>query len=304
MYLSEDFITSVKRRCNVPTSQVTFQPVDFLALGDEEIRSKLLPLILKTMEEFYVTTLDFQIAANVSIYAIPPRAVSMALRDVQIVQSNNTDTRIPLERLNPEDLYAALSGNARFLIQKNGFYLQGNSLILYPTPVQAGDTLRMSYYMRPSSLVPTATCGLITGFNLGAQTITVSVVPSNITTLTPVDLVRAIPGFECTAIDQTISSIVGTTLTFSAALPTNLQIGDYVCQSGQSCVVQVPVELQPLLFQYVVVRILSAQGDQTNLKAAVAELEALEKAANLLLAPRVSGKVKRATNARSIARWT
>lgn len=303
MYLSEDFIASVKRRCNVPTSQITFQNSDFLALGDEEIRAKLVPLILKHMEEFYVTINDTTIVANQTIYPIPYRAIGMALRDVQIVSSTDPDTRVGLERLNPEDLYAGISGNARFLVKKNGFYLQGNSVILYPTPVQAIDILRLTYYMRPSSLVATSACGLITAVNLSAKQVTVSSVPSNITTMTTVDLVRAVPGFECTAIDQTISSIVSTTITFSAALPNNVQVGDYVCQSGQTCVVQVPVELQPLLFQYVVVRILAAQGDQTNLKAAVAELKSLEDAAGLLLAPRVSGKVKRVVNARAINRW-
>lgn len=303
MYLAGDLMTSVKRRCNVPTAQITFQQADFYALADEEIRSKLVPLILKHMEEFYVATLDYTVASHQTVYAIPTRAIGMALRDVQIVSSTDPDTRVGLERLNPEDMYAGISGNARFLVKKNGFYLQGNSVILYPTPLQAIDILRLSYYMRPNQLVDVTTCGLITAVNAGANQITVATVPSNITTSTPVDLVRAIPGFECTAIDQVVTNITSNVLTFSGTLPTNVAAGDYVCQATQSCVVQVPPELQPLLFQYVVVRILAAQGDQANLKAAVAELEMLEKSAGTLLAPRVSGKVKRVVNARSINRW-
>lgn len=303
MYLSTDLITSVKRRCNVPTSQVTFTSTDFLALADEEVRCKLVPLVLKHMEEFYVTILDQSITANQSAYAIPTRAIGMALRDVQIVSSVDTDTRVPLERLSPEDLYAGITGNVRYLIKKNGFYLQGNSVVLYPTPSAATlDLLRMSYYMRPNQLVAVDTCGLIQSINTTLNTVTVVTLPSNITTNTLVDLVKAQPGFECTAIDQTITNIASTTLTF-ASLPSGLAVGDYVCQAQQSCVVQVPAELQPLLFQYVVVRVLSAQGDNTNLKAAVAELDSLEKSAGLLLAPRVSGKVKRVVNTRGISRW-
>lgn len=304
MYLANDLVTSVKRRCNVPTAQVTFQLADFLALADEEIRCKLVPLVLKHMEEFYVAPpLDQAIVSNQATYAIPTRAIAMALRDVMLVSSADPDTRVPLERLNPEDLYTGISGNVRYLIKKNGFYLQGNSLILYPTPIQGAGNLRMLYCMRPNQLVDVATCGLITGINTGAKQITVSVLPSNITTSTLVDFVKAQPGFECTAIDQTITNIASTTLTFGVTLPTNLSVGDYVCQAQQSCVVQVPAELQPLLFQYVVVRVLSAQGDNTNLKAAIAELESLEKAAGLLLAPRVTGKTKRVVNARAISRW-
>lgn len=302
MYLSSDLITSVKRRCNVPTSQVTFQPADFLALADEEIRSKLVPLVLKHMEEFYVALLDQSIITNQTSYAIPTRAIGMALRDVQIVSSTDPDTRVGLERLNPEDLYTGISGNARFLIKKNGFYLQGNSLVLYPAPAQDVDILRMSYYMRPNQLVDVASCGLISAIDTTLNTVTVATLPSNVTLSTTIDFVKAQPGFECPAIDQTITNVASNVLTF-ASLPANLALGDYVCQAQQSCVVQVPVELQPLLYQYVVIRILSAQGDATNLKAAIAELESIEKAAGLLLSPRVSGKVKRVVNSRAINRW-
>ncbi len=257
MYLSEDFITSVKRRCNVPTSQITFQTSDFLALGDEETRSKMIPLILKHMEEFYVTTQDFPVISQTNTYAIPYRAIGMALRDVQMYAASDADTKVGLERLSPEELFSGIAGS-RFLIKKSGFYLQGNSVILYPTPVSTLGTLRMSYYMRPSSLISTSLCGLVTVVNSGANQVTVAAAPSGITTSTLVDFVRAVPGFECTAIDQTITNIAGTVYTFSGSLPGNLQVGDYVCPAGQTCVVQVPVELQPLLFQYVVIRILSA----------------------------------------------
>lgn len=301
MALSTDFVTSVKRRCNVPTSQVTFQAPDFYALGDEETRSKLLPLIKSQMQRYYITNFDQPVVANQTSYPMPYRAVAMSLEDVMIVSSTDPDTRVGLEMLNPEDLYAGISGNGRSLIKKSGFYIDGNNVILYPKPSQSLDILRMPYLMRPSQLVDPTVCGLITG--ISGSAISVAVVPSNITTLTTVDFVKANPGFECTAIDQTISSIVSTTINMVVAPPSTLSIGDYVCQSNQSCVVQVPLDLQPLLFQYVVVRILSAQGDQTNLKSAEGELEKLETAAGKLLAPRVSGKPRRVVNARSIARW-
>ncbi len=305
MYLSEDLIASVKRRCNVPTSQVTFQNADFLALADEEIRAKMLPLILKHMEEFYVTNDDQVIVANQPNYPIHYRAISMALRDVCWVSTIDPDVTIPIERLNPEDMYSGISGNVRVRVKKTGFFLQGNSVMIYPMPTAAMPQclLRLKYYMRPSSLILTTSAAIITLVDLPNKQLTVTSVPSTITTATTVDFVRAVPGFECTAIDQTITNITNGLITFSAALPANVRVGDYVCLSGQSNVVQVPVELQPLLFQYIVVRILAAQGDQTNLKAAVAELESLEKAVGLLLAPRVSGKTKRVTNSRGINRW-
>ena len=303
MYLSEDLITSVKRRANIPTSQVTFQNTDFLALADEEIRSKMIPLILRHMEEFYVYHLDQLVINGQENYAIPSRAVAMTLRDVQMIDETDSDTRVGLERLNPEDMYTGVAGNARFLVKKTGFYLENNTLFVYPMPVSSGAILRMSFYMRPNQLIPTANCGFITSINSALNQFTVSALPSTITVNTLVDFVKANPGFECMTYDEAISGISGNTVTMVNALPLNLSLGDYVCPATQSCVVQVPVEFQPLLFQYVVIRVLSAQGDQANLKAAVAELADLEKSAGTLIAPRVSGKVKRVTNSRNISRW-
>jgi hypothetical protein len=295
-------MAAVKRYCAVPTSQVTFQNIDFYALADDSIRAKIVPLVLKHMAEFYVTNQDYAINANVNKYAIPPRAINMNLRSIEVVSTADPDTKVPLEQLNREDLYAGITGNIRYLIKKNGFYLEGNYVVLYPTPTQSLDLLRLNYFIRPNQLVDPSACGLITAINTGANQITCSGVPSTWTTANLVDLVKAQPGFDCTAIDQVITNINSGVITFQSALPTNLSVGDYVCLAGQSCVVQVPVELQPLLTHYVVVRVLAAQGD-AKLKDAQSELEELEKNASLLLTPRVQGNVKRVVNARGINRW-
>lgn len=303
MYLSSDLMADVKRTCNVPTSQITFQSADFYAFGDNSIRSKLVPLILKHCEEFYVYPQNYTVNANQNLYAIPYRAINMMLRSVQIVSSSDQDTRVNLDRLNIEDLYSSISGNPRFLVKKNGFYLQGNNVVLYPTPTQNLDILRLNYFIRPGMLVDPSVCAQVQSVNLTANTITCVSVPSTFATNQLFDIVKAQPGFDCSAIDQAVTTIVGAVITFTAALPTTISVGDYICPATQSCVVQVPVELQPLLTQYVVVRVLSAQGDQTALKAAIAELETLEKNAGTLLAPRVQGSAKRVTKSRPISRW-
>lgn len=301
-YLSSDLMAAVKRYSAVPTSQVTFQSIDFYALADDSIRAKIVPLVLKHMAEFYVFPFNYNVVTNQNKYAIPPRAINSILRSVQIVSSTDPDTRVNLDQLSIEDLYAGLTGNVRYLVKKNGFYLEGNNVVLYPTPVQSLDILRLNYFIRPNQLVDPSACGLITSINVGANTITCAGVPSTWTTSNIMDLVKAQPGFDCTAIDQAITNISNGVITFSSTLPTNVSVGDYVCLAGQSCVVQVPVELQPLLTQYIVVRVLAAQGD-AKLKDAVAELDSLEKNASLLLTPRVQGSVKRVVNARGINRW-
>lgn len=300
--LTSDFMTAVKRRAAVPTAQVTFSSTDFYQLGDEEQRSKLTPLVLKTMEEMYVRTFDYSVAANQAGYLIPSRAIASALRNVQIVDPNNDLNRSDLPRLSPEDLYSS-SGDANFTIRKAGFYLQGNQVILYPTPNSAQSLLRLSYYCRPNSLVDTTECAQVQAINTSLNQITVASLPSTFNSGTPLDFVKTNPGFECSAIDQTPTNVAGTVLTFGSSLPSDLSVGDYICLAGQTCVLQVPVELQPLLIQYVVVRVLSAQGDAEALAAAIKELEKLEENALLLISPRVAGKARRVANGRAMNRW-
>jgi hypothetical protein len=302
-YLTSDLITAIKRRAAVPTSQVTFTNTDFLALTDEEIRSKMVPLILKTQEEYFIRLYDYAVTANQAGYLIPTRAIANKLRNVQIVDSNNDLNRADLERLSPEDLFSGYSGSAYVTIQKSGFYLEGNKVVLFPTPNQTQSLLRLSYYCRPNVLVETTDCAKVTAIDTTNKQITVDALPSTISTSTPLDFVKANPGFECSAIDQTPTNIAGMVLTFASALPSDLAVGDYVCLAGQSCVVQIPVELQPLLTQYVVVRVLSAQGDSQALADAGKELQKLEENALLLISPRVDGKAKRVTNGRSLSRW-
>lgn len=302
-FLTSDLVTAVKRRAMIPSSQITFQAADFYALGDEELRSKLVPLVMKNMEEFWIVAKDYALTANQASYTIPTRAVAQGLRDVQIVQSSDDLSRTPLERLDPGDLYSSYSGNYRFTVRKSGFYLQGNNVVVYPTPTSTLNLLRLSYTCRPNQFVDTTACGQVQSIDRNANTVTLVTIPSTFTVSSPLDFINAAPGFDWAAQDQTPTLIVGTTLTFATTLPTSLVVGDWICLSGETCVMQVPVELQPLLYQYVVVRVLSAQGDEMALRDAIAELEKLEANAQLLIAPRVKGKPKRCVNSRAINRF-
>ncbi len=308
--LTSALMASVQRRAAVPNAQTTFSTSDFYALIDEEIESKLIPLILKNLEEYYVWDLPTNIVAGVNQYPIPYRAIAGKLRDVQVISSTDPESIIPLDRLEITDLFSSTSTSYRVLIKKTGFYIKGNSIYMYPAPTYSQNILNLEYYIRPGTSVDPTVCAQITAINQSAQTVTVSSVPSNITTSTTIDFVKAMPGFEYTAIDQTISSIVGTTLTMVSPLPViggsqnlSLSVGDYVCQSTQSCVVQVPQELLPLLSQYVVVRVLSAQGDSQALQMAINELTKLEENAQMLISPRADGKPKRVTNTRGVSRF-
>lgn len=301
--LTTDLVTSIQRRAAIPNAQITFDSADFYSIIDEQIESKLIPLILANLEEYYVADFPYNITSGQNQYPIPTRAIAGKLRDVQVISSSDPESITPLDRLQIEDLFSSTSSSYRVLIKKSGFYIKGNSIYMYPTPTNTQNIINLEYYIRPNASVDPSVCAQITAINTGLKQVTVAAVPANITTSTPVDLVKANPGFECTAIDQVITNIAGGVLTLSGSLPTQLLVGDYVCQSKQSCVVQVPQELLPLLAQYCTVQVLSSQGDAQSLADAQKELDKLEKNAMMLISPRVDGKPKRVTNTRGVSRF-
>lgn len=270
-FTTDTLIASIKRRGMIPTNQSTFDTDDFLALANEEIQLGLLPLILSTREEYYVTSKDYSAADSIDI---PERSVGAKVRDVKLVDSNEVEQDVPQVDFKDRDLAAFL-----------GFYIQGNKIYFTDTP---DETIRVYYYQRPNELVATSDAAQIASIDVNNNQVTVSSLPSTITTSTPVDIIKAAPGYDCLAIDQTITNIASTTLTFSS-LPTGLAVGDWIALAGESPIVQLPKELQPILSQRVTVRILQSTGDLEQMGAAQADLNRMEAAAFRLIEPRTDG---------------
>lgn len=257
-YTTADFITSVKTRGMIPSSQITFTSTSILALGDEELRSSMVPMLLSVMNKYYEAVHTVSISANVAAYDIPDRAIGGKLSNVELVDASGNLQ--PIRMIDDYELsnYNALSGGT-----PAAFYLRDNQVVLVPTPTSVPNvSLRMTYYRRPNTLIETTSAGLIESINTGSNQVTVVTAPSGITSNTQVDLVKAKPGFQSLAVDQTIT-VASNVYTF-ASLPSNLQVGDYVALSGQAPVVQLPLELHPCLQLMVAITILKALGHKSE----------------------------------------
>lgn len=175
------------------------------------------------------------------------------------------------------------------------FYFEGNDLVVAPTPSNnPGLYIDWTYCMRPNELVPTSEAMKVTAINSPTQVV-VDAVPSTITTSTPVDVIKGTPGFECRAIDQAINTIVGTTVTFSTAVP-GLTVNDYVALAQQSPFPQIPVELRSVLAQRTAIKILEGIGDFEAMERAERKLEKSEKNALHLISPRSDSNPKKVFN--------
>lgn len=245
------------------SSEGSFSRQDLLALMTEELQTYVVPMLMEVREEYLVVPYDVTTTTS-QTYRLPPRAVGSKLRQV-LIGPNETNL-VLLQRVEPKVQYTAYNAPFGLGLGWNnvpypvGYYFQ-NASIKTLGSVTAGQLLRMMYFLRPNDLVDVDECGVITAINTGTNAVTVNSAPISFDTTATYDFVRSQPGFETLGMDRAATTVVGDVVTFTATLPTDLVVGDYVCLAGQAPVAQVPVECLPLLTQRLVVKVLESLGD-------------------------------------------
>lgn len=307
---SDELLASIKLRGAVPLAQISFQDSDLLNFASEEIDLKVVPSVLAVREEFYVTTETIPLVSNQSNYKIPYRAIGGKVRFVYLQSSDGTSkplAQIPMEFL-PQ--YQQSS----FAYQNAGFYLQSDELVLLP-PIDgvATGSLVIKYYMKPNKVVETSRGATITAINTTTGEITLDAVPSNITANSEVDFIQSLSNHRTKGYDINVVSANATTKMITVAvadLPSDLQVGDVVCSAGETIIPQVPSELQVMVAQAVICRVLEAIGDTQGLANATAKLQEMEMKLLNVIDSRVEAPGRKSvnpntfiTNRRRIRRW-
>jgi hypothetical protein len=291
-FTTTDLLASVRRRAGIPAAAATYTAAEILAIADEEMRSYLVPMLLKVREDFWLANQDIPLTSDALTYRIPYRAVGGKLSEVYAVSSEGKPTNLP--RIRYSDLV-----DTDF-----GFYLDAGSVTLVTRdgdPTRFGTSLRLSFYARPNALIETSAAAVVSSFNPTAKTITLVSAPASFTGRTAWDVIRAKPGFDFLGIDAA-GSISGSTITFTSALPHDLEAGDYVCLPEQSPVPQIPAELHPLLAQKVAVKVAESRQMTERLQSLREELVRMEKDAPTLITPRVDGEATKVVSRRSLYR--
>jgi len=289
-FTTEELLSDIKQRAMVPTDQTTFTSSDLLRFATDELRMALLPTLLAEREEFYLseTGATQSIVASQAAYQIPARAVGQMLRDVLLVDS---DSRVyNLKRIEYDEIpnyQFSGTGTPEF------FCLRNNKIVLFPTPSTTAASaydLLTPYYTRPSKLIEVTAAAQVA--SMAGSTVTVTSLPSTIANGASIDFIRDTGGFECLAIDQTITGVAGTVLTF-ASVPTDLTVGDWVALAGQSPIPQLPAELHPLLAERVARKVMKSIGDINGVKMSDQIIAEMTDGASKMTSPRVHGESKR-----------
>jgi len=238
----------VKLKGSLPGGRFTDQ--ELLDFAYDALLSEICPAVLAAREEYFVVTHDYALVAGQASYALPSRAMSGVIREVKLLR--DTDI-IDLPRVALDEITTVASG------QPSRWYVQGNHIVLDPTPDTAL-TLRCWWYLRPSRLVPTAECAVITA--VGASSVTVAI-PTGWTAANTFDLIRGRAPYDLLRLDLAASSAAAGVITFTTSVPTTVSVGDYVALAGESCFPALPEEGHVALVQSTITAALESMGDPT-----------------------------------------
>ena len=226
-----------------------FTDNEILDLAYDSLLGEILPIVMAARQDYYVVSSDTTVGTS-STFPVPYRAQNGVLREVKLVRGTEI---IDLDRIKLDDVDSSVTG------LPNSFYLQGNSVVLYPAPASdTGDTLRLFYWVRPSRLVTVAECGVITAI---VGNIVTATTPATWTTTNTFDLVQGRAHFDILGTDLAATSVSSSSITLTATVPTRLAVGDYICLSQETCLPQLPPEGHIALVQCAVTSALEAMGD-------------------------------------------
>jgi hypothetical protein len=293
----DTIVDLIKQQAVVPRTASLFSPANVANLLDNCMREMVIPLVKSLKEEYWVVTTATQISASVNNYPIPYRAVGTALRDACLMDNNQN--LLQLVRYEPEDIkFPLIPYNSPYF--RLGYYLQNNSLILFPPQVSnyVAYQVLMKWERRPSNLTLTTNCGQIVSFDQNASTITLSYVPTSWSTSTTVDVINNLPPFDSIADDVVITNIAGNVLTitvpaaYSSTFWTSVAANYWVSVSMTSPIPQIPYEAFPYLTALGRKDVLAGLADANMMKDMDDRIAQAKVAINSILTPRVEGTPK------------
>jgi len=290
-YDTEELIKNIKRRCSVPTSQLTYTAADFVALANDELQGEVVPLIMSTREEYFVKEVDVLSPAD-GVIDIPATAVGAKLRSVCYVQQGSPLILVNLPRIDLDVIAGVGFTNFNTMA---GFYVQGNSIILYPnTSVPVNTMMRLYFYERTLVLTDTTNYGQVQSIDVDTNSIVLDFVPNDWLPGTILNSVSSVPNFKITNYATTVVGSSSPSVILDSV--EGIAVGDYISQQGYSAVPQVPVEAHPYLAQLTAVKALEGLGDGEGMKVAQAKADLLQKNLLTMISQRVDGSVKKVMN--------
>jgi hypothetical protein len=285
-------IENIKRRCSVPTSQLTYTDEEFTALANDELQGEIVPMMMSLKEEYFLTYVDIPTPAD-GIINLPSDTVGQKVRSVSYKYPGRPLILINLPRIDLDTVtgvgpsYTTLSPLAM-----TGFFIQGNQLVLYPNNVlPVNTTIRIYYFKRSLVLAEPSNYGRIESIDVNTNTVILDSLPPEWEAGTVLNNVQQESPFSCTNEEITIVNVSNPSVILDNV--DNLQVGDFLSEKYYSAVPQIPIEAHAYLAQLTAAKCLEGLGDESGMAIALKKAESLKANLHKIFISRVDGSPKK-----------
>ena len=286
-------ISKIRLGMSLPNIENRFSDAILLELANDEIQSTVLPWIFSLREDYLISSQEYDLTTITNgIIDFPQPASGRTLKDIWV--SEDGKAYRPLQRIGLDEVWRF---NSEEIDIPHAFSLQGNSIYLHRKPsANTIGTLRVYYHTLPNTLVSVSR-GVSIASVSSDDTLTVSSVPTFMSSGVTLDVVYNLPDYQVFLRGQTISSTTATTITFSGYSPTNtlsqagFASGLILCVSGETIETPLPVEVNQLLIQAVIIRVLESMNAPQQLSLALERFARLKTQLRDILTPRSENRL-------------
>ena len=289
-YTAEELIAQVRDEARIPdTGSTGNTDADILNRINEVILGYLSGLVMEAREEYFIRTTRTPLVADTSRYALPNRAMYQKLRDVRYKASGNA--YYPLAHASMADLDMGRR-SLEATDTPGAFRVEGNHVVLWPPVGSPTCSIDMAFYFSPGELVLQSKVAKVVVVDSDGVSITIDTttvpdaawVNGTLFDIHSPDSGAEIRVWEKELAYDPVASVVAPNvgkliLQFSTAIDGSIigddpvQVGDYVCLTGEAALPGVPRELHPLIGLGAACSILEDEGDLEVFAAKTATLQ-------------------------------
>lgn len=289
---SSVLIEKVRRGMSLPNVENRFSDAALLDLANDELQATILPWLFSLREDYLITSQDYTLSTlPTGSLRFPTYASGRTLKDVWV--SKDGSAWKPLQRIGLDEAWRYDESESD---SPQSFVMRGDEILLRPKPSSSTvGFLRVYYHILPNKLVSDARSVRITG--LSDDTLTVASVPSFFSPNAFLDVISQKPDYQVVLRDQEISSATTTTVTLVGYGPTNtlgdngFEIGQAVCLAGETADTPLPTEVNQLLAQATIVRVLESMNAPQQLSLALNRFDRLKTQLRDILTPRSESRL-------------
>lgn len=282
------FLTRVRELAQLPDVDEDWTDAEILAEATESLLERYTQAISDLRAGYWLKRATVQMVPGQSLYRIPSRAVVQGLEKVDWSNDGAHWRQMSiLTDSTASDFDTGALGDPRY------FWLEGDYLHLCPVPGTA-HTLRFSYYLRPSVLIPQTSVGGVAAFAAGQ--IAVAGDPTSFLTGTTMDVVQTTGCNEVALVETPITGIVSLGFgLWGINIPTttdlsHMEVGQ-VCRAPDTTdQIPLPRELQASLVARTAAVVLTAKGDNERASVLNAKAESAIKRVIDMATPRVKNR--------------